>query len=144
MYGRPDVYEWPASKHSGSGKTLAYVLPLLATRLKRGVPCQALVVCPSRDVATQLRAEVSAPEAAAPCVTEAATVCQRLQPYVPEAATVCARGCNRVPEAATVRARGCNRVPEAATVRDRGCNRVPEAATVCARGCNRMCQRLQP
>ena len=44
--------------HTGSGKTLAYVLPLLATRLKRGVPCQALVVCPSRDVATQLRAGV--------------------------------------------------------------------------------------
>jgi ATP-dependent helicase YprA (DUF1998 family) len=43
---------------TGSGKTLAYVLPLLATRLKRGVPCQALVVCPSRDVAMQLRAEV--------------------------------------------------------------------------------------
>ena len=43
---------------TGSGKTLAYVLPLLATRLKRGVPCQALIVCPSRDVATQLRAEV--------------------------------------------------------------------------------------
>ncbi len=41
---------------TGSGKTLAYVLPLLAARLKRDVPCQALVVCPSREVALQLRA----------------------------------------------------------------------------------------
>ena len=39
---------------TGSGKTLAFVLPLLST-MKKGTPAQVLAICPSADLALQLR-----------------------------------------------------------------------------------------
>ena len=53
--GRPDLI---AQARTGSGKTAAFALPLLARLNPRDFGTQALVLCPTRELATQVAAEI--------------------------------------------------------------------------------------
>ena len=57
-----------AQAQTGTGKTLAYLLPLLARIKPQGAAAQALVIAPTRELAIQIRSSASPNRSPSPLV----------------------------------------------------------------------------